>query len=203
MSPVLTSIGIVSVFELTLVIAMQQLFAWLTSALFAVVLTDRFGRRTLFLASCVAMLLCLVAATAGSAVYEGDPTNKVAAYAAITFFFLFFPAYSLGISGNLGLYVSEILSFHLRVKGIAIFAAFSLIFNVINLFIIAIGVTAIAWRLYLVFIGVVVAELVIAYFLLPETRGPSLEKVACIFDGPSASIARAEGVDNNGPGKVE
>ena len=200
MSPVLMSVGIVSVFDLTLVIAMQQLFAWLTATLFALVLTDRLGRRTLFLASYAAMLFCLVAVTAGSAVYEGDPTNKGAAYTAITFFFLFFPAYSLGFSGNLGLYVSEILTFHLRVKGIAIFAAFQLIFDVVNLFVIAIGVTAIAWHLYLIFIGVVVAELVIAYFILPETRGPSLEGVARIFDGPSACTATAEGVDNNGTG---
>lgn len=57
-----------------------------------------------------------------------------------------------------------------------------------NTFVNPIALDAIAWRYYIVFIVVLMAFGVTAYFFYPETKGYSLEQIAVIFDGPDALV---------------
>jgi H+/Cl- antiporter ClcA len=57
-----------------------------------------------------------------------------------------------------------------------------------NTFVNPIALGKIGWRYYFVFIAVLVAFWLTAYFFYPETRGHSLEQMAVIFDGEDAEV---------------
>jgi MFS family permease len=86
-------------------------------------------------------------------------------------------------------YCTEILPFNIRAKGVAICFAGQALASVLNQYVNPIGLEALAWRFYFVYIVILVFECLAIYFLFPETRGPTLEEVARIFDGDDANIA--------------
>jgi H+/Cl- antiporter ClcA len=57
-----------------------------------------------------------------------------------------------------------------------------------NTFVNPIALNAIAWRYYIVFVVVLLAFGLTAYFFYPETKGYSLEQIAVIFDGEDAFV---------------
>jgi Sugar (and other) transporter len=57
-----------------------------------------------------------------------------------------------------------------------------------NTFINPIALEAIGWKYYLVFVAVLIAFGLTAFFYYPETRGYSLEQMAIIFDGDDAEV---------------
>ncbi|KAK5171499.1 uncharacterized protein LTR77_004644 [Saxophila tyrrhenica] len=155
---------------------------------------DRFGRRPLFLTATTGMALMFVAWTISSAVYEnsgGGVTdadgnivitpgiNKAAGYVQIPFVWLFGVFYSFAWSGLLVAYALEVLPFKLRAKGLMVSTSSQ--------------TNSIAWEnlpkhwnftlFYTLWICV---ELVFVYFVYVETKGPTLEEIARIFDGENA-----------------
>ncbi|KAK0117229.1 hypothetical protein ONS96_013063 [Cadophora gregata f. sp. sojae] len=116
LSPVLTSVGLTTSLEQTLINATQQMLSWV-SALYFATLPGKIGRKPLFLGSLSCILVCLVSITTGSAIFAKDSSNKASGGAVVAFLYLFSPAYNLGLNGNLGLYITEILPFHLRMRG--------------------------------------------------------------------------------------
>jgi hypothetical protein len=57
-----------------------------------------------------------------------------------------------------------------------------------NTFVNPIALGKIGWKYYFVFIAVLVAFWLTAYFFYPETRGFTLEQMAVIFDGEDAEV---------------
>jgi len=58
-----------------------------------------------------------------------------------------------------------------------------------------IGLQRLAWKFYFVYIAILVVECLCIYFLYVETKGPTLEEVARIFDGEDADVAGKEVID--------
>lgn len=54
----------------------------------------------------------------------------------------------------------------------------------VNAFVNPIALEAIAWKYYLVYIGVLVIFTTVVYLLYAETTGLTLEEIADVFDGP-------------------
>lgn len=189
LSPVLSSVGLTTSLEQTLINATQQMLSWF-SALYFATLPDKLGRRTLFIGSLSAIFVCLVSITAGSAVFASDHSNKAAGYSVVAFLYLFSPAYNFGLNGNLGLYNAEILPFKLRMQGQACFQLFSTCFSLLSTYAVPVGLEQMAWKFYCIFIPWVLVELVVLWFVFPETKGPSLEEIAFLFDGPDADLRR-------------
>ncbi|KAH8901726.1 general substrate transporter [Thozetella sp. PMI_491] len=183
LSPILSSVGLTSDLEQTLINATSQMLSWF-SALYFATLPEKVGRRTLFLWSLCCMWIVDIAITAGSAEFAKNNDNKAAGYAVVVFLYLFSPAYNLGFNGNLGLYIPEILPFHLRTRGLSLFYFVQFCFMILSNFAVPIGLENIHWRLYPIFVAWVMVECAGVYFLFPETKGPSLEEIAGIFDGP-------------------
>jgi hypothetical protein len=52
-----------------------------------------------------------------------------------------------------------------------------------------IGLEKLEWRFYFVYIAILVIEVLCVYFLFVETKGPTLEEIAILFDGPNAALA--------------
>jgi MFS family permease len=187
LSPILNGAGLTTSLQQTLINATSQMLSWASAVYFAT-LPAKFGRRNLFLWALTAVWVCLVCITAGSAVFAEDPLNKSAGYAVVAFIYLFSPAYNLGMNGNLGLYITEILPYGLRLRGMAIFQFWNLGFIALSTFAIPVGLENMAWHFYTIFIGWVMIEFAVVWWVFPETKGPSLEEIAFVFDGPNATI---------------
>ncbi|KAL4931102.1 sugar transporter [Aspergillus undulatus] len=187
LSPILHSVGLNSDLQQTLINATTQMVSWF-SALYFATLPARVGRRKLFLLSLVAMWVIIICITAGSATFGKDSSNKAAGYSVVVFLYIFSAAYNLGFNGNLGLYIPEILPFHLRTKGLSFFYFVQYCFMILSTFAVPIGLEDIQWRLYIIFVAWVVVEFAGVYLVFPETKGPSLEEIAHIFDKPDANF---------------
>lgn len=111
-------------------------------------LTGKVGRHKLFLWALAAVSLCLVAITIGTAVFAENPSNKPAGYAVVAFTYLFSPAYNFGMTGNLSLYIMEIVTCHLRLGGMAVFQFWTISLIALWTFAIAVGLQNMTWRFY-------------------------------------------------------
>ena len=190
LSPILHSVGLRTSLQQTLINATSQMVSWFAALYFAT-LPQKLGRRTMFLWSLIAMWAIVISITAGSAKFAQDENNKVAGYSVVVLLYLFSPAYNFGFNGNMGLYIPEILPFHLRTRGLSFFYFVQYCFMILSNFAVPIGLEDIQWRLYIIFVAWIMVEFVGVYLVFPETKGPSLEDIAIIFDGPRAKDAEA------------
>ncbi|KAK5171971.1 uncharacterized protein LTR77_003608 [Saxophila tyrrhenica] len=157
-------------------------------------LVDRVGRRPLFLAATFGMLLFLIGATITGERYTALNEQSIG-YANILFIWLHGVAYALAWSGLLVAYTVEVLPFKLRAKGLFIMNLFVQVALTINNYVNPIPITGNGgwvgqnWKLFACYTGWVLLELIWVYFMFPETRGPTLEEIARIFDGEDAEVA--------------
>lgn len=52
------------------------------------------------------------------------------------------------------------------------------------------------WKLYCVYTAWIAVELLVVYFFYVETKGPTLEEIARIFDGEDAAVGLVESEKN-------
>ncbi|PGH13449.1 hypothetical protein AJ80_06318 [Polytolypa hystricis UAMH7299] len=150
---------------------------------------DNFGRRPLFLVAITGMVGAFVCWTITGAVYENsNEENQGAGYAQLVFIWIFGIFYDIGFSGLLVAYALEVLPFKLRAKGM-------MIMNVTVQAILALSnqTNKMAWdslpnhwNFMLFYTLWNFCELVFIYFVYVETKGPTLEEIARIFDGDDA-----------------
>jgi MFS family permease len=127
------------------------------------------------------MLLFMILITICSALYS-TTGSAAAGYAVIVFLFLFLGGYVIGLTPIPILYVNEIWPGHLRTKGTSVFWVSQAVAICFNQFVNPVALDRIAWRYYLVYVGVLVAVINFMFFYVPETKGLSLEQINGIFD---------------------
>ncbi|KAE9375030.1 general substrate transporter [Stipitochalara longipes BDJ] len=160
----------------------------LTVSITAAFLVDRVGRRPLFLTSVSGMVTSFILWTIMAAMYENHNQEQGFGIGQIVFVWIFGIFYSIGFSGLLVAYTLEVLPYHLRAKGV-------MIMNITVQAILAISAQTnpIAiehlphgWNFWLFYTLWDVVEAIWVYFVFVETKGPTLEEIAKIFDGEDA-----------------
>ncbi|KLU87965.1 hypothetical protein MAPG_06955 [Magnaporthiopsis poae ATCC 64411] len=194
---ILNSVGIRDSYEQSLINGGLQIWSFLVAIGFSVFLVDLLGRKTLFLIAGVGMLVTFSIWTACSAYYERTQ-SKEAGSAVIAMIFLFYGVAGFAWPGLTVTYAAEILPFHIRAKGMSIGFALSALSSVFNQYVNPIGLEALQWRYYFFYIAILVIEVLCIWFLFVETKGPTLEEIAELFDGRDAKVAKL----GKGPGKV-
>ncbi len=181
MNKVLNSIGITSA-PRQLIINGGLMIYNQGVALMAPFFVNRVGRRVMFLFSTVAMLICYLVWTVLSAINEKrNFEDKSLGQGVLAMIFLYYFAYDSGLCGLPNLYMSEILPFSLRSKGMTIYTMVTYLVLIFSGFVNPVAMDAISWKYYIVWTCWLAVEIVIVYFLFPETRGYTLEEVAVVF----------------------
>ncbi|OAK94160.1 general substrate transporter [Phaeosphaeriaceae sp. SRC1lsM3a] len=150
-------------------------------------LVDRVGRRTLFLTSGVGMLIAFTIWTACSAVYA-KTGNSGAGSAVLAMIFVFYGVAGFAWPGLTVSYTVEILPYNIRAKGLTLCFIMTSLSGIFNQYVNPIGLEALGWKFYIVYVVVLVLECLAIYFLYVETRGPTLEEIAILFDGEDANV---------------
>lgn len=117
--------------------------------------------------------------------------NTGAGSAVIAMIFLFYGVAGFAWPGLTIAYCAEILPFNIRAKGIAVNLALTASASVFNQYVNPIGLENLQWRFYFVYIAILVIECLCIWFLFVETKGPTLEEIAALFDGEKASLSRS------------
>lgn len=164
-----------------LINAINPIFSMM-GAVFGASLLDRLGRRFMMLAGLGGGLMAYIMLTAFTAESEKHANLS---YGVIVSIFLFGVIFAWGFTPLQTLYAVECLENRTRAKGSGLNFLFLNIAMVVNTFGISVGIQKIGWKLYLVYIGWIVVELVIIYFFFVETAGKTLEEMGEIFDAPN------------------
>lgn len=140
-----------------------------------------FKRKTLFMLSSGLMCLFYVIWTALSAinVQKGYPESY--GNGVLAMIFLYYAAYDLGMNGLPVLYLTEILPYSHRAKGLNAFQLMEKIVLIYNGYVNPIAMEAIDWKYYIVYCCLLFTEVFIIYFFFVETSGKTLEEVAECF----------------------
>ncbi|KAL6354263.1 hypothetical protein LRP88_11589 [Fusarium phalaenopsidis] len=150
LTKILTSIGIVTQHDQTMLTGTISTVNYVT-ALFAAVLSTKVGRRTMFVGGGVAMFVTFSALTASIAVYN-ENGSKAASKSALAFIFIYYASFNMCLNPLLFAYPTEILPFRLRAMGLSIllFANKAALF--FNQFVNPVGMDDLGWKYYLVYV---------------------------------------------------
>ena len=149
-----------------------------------------FKRRTMFIACVGGMLLSFVIWTILSAInQQRDFKDKSLSRGVLAMIFFFFLFYDIGLNGLPYLYVTEILPYSHRAKGLTIMQFFMLGVLIYNGYVNPIAMDAIEWKYYIVYCCILAVELLIVIFTFPETSGYTLEEVAQVFGDEAPELS--------------
>ncbi|KAL1618276.1 hypothetical protein SLS56_010606 [Neofusicoccum ribis] len=120
--------------------------------------------------------------------------SESASYASVAFIYLYSGVHNLGWTGAMMVYVVEVLPYTLRAKGIALFWLLTGAAGAFNTYVNPLGLEAFDWKFYWFYIAWIAVEFVVVYIFFIETKGPSLEAVAMLFDGKDATVGEVNKV---------
>jgi MFS family permease len=190
MTLVLDTVGIKNPDTQILINGLLQLFNF-AAAVAAAFLVDRLGRRTLWNWSGIGMLISFIIWTVCSARFAVSGGNGLG-IAVVVFIFIYFFHYDIAYTPLVFAYPTEILPYSIRSKGLSIDLAIVYSSLVVLSFVTPIALEAIAWRYYIVFCCVLAVSVVVNWFLLPETKGRSLEEISELFEDSNISAVTGD-----------
>ncbi|KAL4908011.1 hypothetical protein BDW74DRAFT_166575 [Aspergillus multicolor] len=144
---------------------------------------DKFRRRTMIFAGLGAMILFQTTTTITSWQYDVKGT-KAAAGLTIFWIYMYQTFSALFIATMHNLYPIEILSLPLRSKGMALYALIQAAAGAVQTYGISIGINKIGYKIWVVYIVYNSVQLVLSYFVFPETSRLTLEEIDAVFETP-------------------
>ncbi|KAM0807455.1 putative General substrate transporter [Seiridium cardinale] len=200
MPEMIASAGIADKNKQLLINAINPIFSMI-AAVYGATLLDKLGRRPMMLCGLLGSLIFYVMLTAFTAQTANNPNL---AYGTIVSIYLFGICFAWGFTPLQTLYAVECLENRTRAKGSGLNFLFLNIAMVVNTYGISVGMEAIGWKLYLVYIGWIMVEIVVIYFFFVETAGKTLEEMAEIFEAknPRKASTRKVKVDIDSAGRV-
>lgn len=149
-------------------------------------LVDIFRRRTLIFAGLISMIIFEAAATITSWQYAVT-SSHAAAVLTILWIYLFQTFSALFVATMHNLYPVEILSLALRAKGMGLYGLIQGGAGAVQSYGISVGIADIGYKIWVVYIVYNSIQLLLSYFLFPETSKLSLEEIDAIFETPGVA----------------
>lgn len=147
---------------------------------------DMYRRRTLIFAGLISFVILQTAATITS--WQFTVTGSKAT-AGLTIFWMFaFQTFSSTLIATMhNLYPVELISLNLRARGMGIYGLIQGVAGTINNYGISVGIAELGYKIWCVYIVYNSIQLVLAYYLFPETKDLTLEEIDVIFDTPGVN----------------
>ncbi len=182
LNKVLNSIGITSTSQQLVFNGGLMIYNYGISIIINLLVFQNIKRRAVFITSIGLMLLFYVIWTILSAInQQRNFEDKGLGKGVMAMIFMYYLAYNLGLNGLPYLYLTEIMPFTIRTKGISLCLMIQQVVLVYNGFVNSIAMDAIEWKYYIVYCCILAVEFVVAYLTIVETSGRTLEEVAEVF----------------------
>ncbi|KAI1342979.1 lactose permease [Xylariaceae sp. FL0016] len=182
--------GILDTNKQLLINAINPIFS-LLAAVYGAFLLDKLGRRPMMMYGLGGSLVCYIFLTAFTAQTAMHPRLS---YGTIVFIYLFGIFFAWGFTPLQTLYAVECLENRTRAKGSGLNYLFLNVAMIVNTYGISVGIEAIGWRLYIVYIVWIFIEIVVIYFFFVETAGHTLEELGAIFEAKNPRKASTKKV---------
>ncbi|KAH8658182.1 general substrate transporter [Xylariales sp. PMI_506] len=186
LSKVLNTVGITNASDQNIINGCLMVFNWLTSVASAIA-SGRIKRRTQFLISGLGMLAVFSAQTLCAGLFN-TRGSQAAGYGVVALLFIYYIFYNFAFNALIYSYPVEVLPYPIRQKGYSLLMFVGKGSAFINTFVNPIGLQAIGWKYYGVYVGWLCVECLCIYLFFVETQGHSLEAIAAAFDGEQVSV---------------
>ncbi|KAI0471706.1 lactose permease [Xylariaceae sp. FL0804] len=200
MPEMIKAAGITETNKQLLINAINPIFSMI-AAVYGATLLDRLGRRPMMLWGLAGSLLFYVLLTAFTAQSASHPDL---AYGTIVSIYLFGICFAWGFTPLQTLYAVECLEYRTRAKGSGLNFLFLNVAIMVNTYGVSVGIEAIGWRVYVVYVAWIAIEMVLIYFFFVETAGKTLEELGEIFEAknPRKASTRKVKVELTDQGQV-
>ncbi|KAH8593729.1 hypothetical protein B0O99DRAFT_653230 [Bisporella sp. PMI_857] len=142
---------------------------------------DKWRRTTTLWVGALSMCITLSICIALSAEFPTGSPDISGGYAAIAFIFIYSTCFAIFFNDLIYAASSELFPHFLRSKGMSVAVWGKAVIAIVISQITPVAVKNISWRYYSVYISFNAVAAFIFYFMLPETRGKTLEEVAALF----------------------
>ena len=149
-------------------------------------LVDKFRRRTLIFIGLISMIVFQTATTITSWQYSLHANTAVASLT-LLWIFLYQTFSATFVATMHNLYPIEILSLPLRAKGMGLYSLIQGGAGAAQTYGIGVGIAKVGYKIWVVYIVYNTIQLVLSYFIFPETAGLSLEEIDTIFETPGVA----------------
>ncbi|KAF3911787.1 hypothetical protein AA313_de0207001 [Arthrobotrys entomopaga] len=181
LSPALDTVGITDPTS-QLGINTGLVATYLVFTLFGAYLVDIFKRRTLIFAGLISFIIIQIVVTIVGWQYQVTGGAKVTGYLTVIWYFIFQVCSASLIATMHNLYPVEILSLVLRAKGMGLYGLIQGAAGTIQGYGISVGINKLGYKIWCVYIIYNFIQLILAYFLFPETYKLSLEEIDAVFE---------------------
>nr|RBR01163.1 hypothetical protein FVER53263_10667 [Fusarium verticillioides] len=144
------------------------------TALFAAVLSTKVGRRSMFVGGGIAMFLSFSALTASIAICN-ETGSKAASKSTLAFIFIYYTSFNICLNPLLFFYLTEILPSRLRAMGLSILVFSTKAASFFDQFVNPVGMNSLGWKYYLVYVGWLLVETAVFWWLYPEGKATPLK----------------------------
>ena len=178
--PILQQVGITQPSQTTGINGGIAVWSWL-AAMLGASLSDKFGRRSLFLTSLCGCLSAFVFITALSGSFATSRKSAVG-ISMIPFLFIFNGFYAIAFTPLPLLYIPEISPYSLRAKSASLLLFAQNSAQAFNQFVNPVALAAIQWKYFIVYIAVITLYIALFYFFCRETKGMTVEEAAQVYE---------------------
>ncbi|KAM5366868.1 hypothetical protein ACJZ2D_010320 [Fusarium nematophilum] len=186
MDPALQTIGITKKLDV-LGITLGLTAIYFVFTLFGAYIIEKFRRRTLIFAGLVSIIIAQTLVTITSWQVDVQENARHLSYLTVVWIYCFQVCSASFIATMHNLYPVELLSLPLRAKGMALYTMFQGAAGVVHNYGISIGIQKLGYQIWAVYIGYNFIQLIVAYFIFPETGKLNLEEIDHIFETKGAS----------------
>jgi hypothetical protein len=160
----------------------------LVSGVSGAFITKLLGRRTQFLIAFSGMTIVFACWTGASATFART-ANHNAAGAVVGMIFIYYGFYNL-MHPLAWIYIPEIFPYYIRSKGSSITQFLNRASAAFNTFVNPIELANLGWKFYIVYVVWLAIETTTIFFVYKETKGPTLEELAVLFEGKEARVGQ-------------
>lgn len=155
---------------------------YLFFACLAYFVIERYGRRKVMMVSAAACSTCwiVIAIALGISTHSGN--LYMLGIVAVSFFFVFFASFGMGVLGVPWLYPTEINALEMRIKRASLAMAANWILNYMVVQVTLPGIDNLSWKFWIIWAVICFAFIPIIYFFYPETANRTLEDIGRLFE---------------------